>query len=292
MAKRVASLAPSNNTNALWQAWVNEFDAAIIAFGWVRSGDTGEAAMPTSAAKPTAISTYPLWVVYKMGDALQSSCAVFMRIDYGTGGNTDQPSIKLTVAVGGTNGSGTLTGIVGSQYTQTSQSPSTTLGTFRTSGSSSSFRVAAYSRYNAQGWILAIERDKDSSGADTANGVSYVLVWASNNAGGVGIVSQYLNASSAGLADTTRIYGLLSTQLSQTWHSQTGVAPIHTSLGPFRNPMLGIMLVARPDFLDSSVNAITVYGASHNYLICNPVSQSNINYSGAQADCAFGILFE
>jgi hypothetical protein len=292
MAKRNLFCCPDNDTTAHFNAWVNEMDAALISYGWTRSGDTGEASMPTSVARATTTNTYPIWVVYKMGDSLQSTTAVYMRIDYGTGGNGDTPSVKIQIAIGGTNGSGTLTGSVGTQMIQSGQSPATTNAPFRTSGSSSSFRVMAWSRYNGQAWIFAVERDKDSSGADTSSGVSMAAAWANNNAGGVAVQSQYITSSSLGLVDTTRLYGLLSsTTPSQTWHSQTGVAPLRTSLGPFRNPMLGILMTARNDFVDGSTNNVTVYGTSHVYLMGCPTAQTP-NLNGISSDCGLGILWE
>jgi hypothetical protein len=292
MATRTLLCIPNNSVTAQWQAWVNEFDAALIAYGWLRSGDTGEASMPTAVTRPTTTATWPIWVVYKMNDSLQSTTAVYMRIDYGTGGQVDTPSIKFQITIGGTNGSGTLTGNVSTQQTFSGQSPPSTATPFRTSGSSSSFRLLAWTKVAGQSWAICVERDKDSSGADTTSGVNYVVAWCSNNVSGVGLASQYLALSGGnGLLDTSRFYAMITSSPSQTWNSLTGVAPIRTSFGPFRNPMIGIVMTARPDFADGVTNPVTIYGATHTYMMgaLNTTGQSLNQWN---SDSGLGILWE
>lgn len=292
MAKRILAAASTNVSDASFRVWINEIHNALIAFGWLQTADTGQINFST-VTRPAGTNQYPGFACYQMNDALQSSCAVFIRLDFGTGGNTDTPGIKLQVAIGGTNGTGTLTGNVGTQTTMGGQGTSANLSNLRTSGDAGSFRALLWTTQAGAGFCICIERDKNTNGVDNALGVNYAVCWAANNAGGFGVASQFLQqAGGTGLYDTTRLYALISSFSSQTWGSSTGVAPVCTSFGPFRNPMIGMLVTGFVDFAVESTNPVPIYGSSRTYMMGRPSAGGNANVNGIQPICGLAILWE
>jgi len=292
MAYRILSCCPDNDTDAHFRLWINEIHNALIAFGWLQTTDTGQINFST-VTRPTG-NVYPGFACYKMNDSLQATCAVFIRIDFGSGPSiTDVPSIKFRIAIGGTDGSGGLTGNVSATYTMGgTQGPTTTFSNVRTSGSSSSFR-AMFWPTTLPGFVLNIERDRDSSGNETTNGVHFVFIYGTNNSGAFAANNQYLGLSGTnGVAETTRVYALLSSNSSQTWGAFTGVAPVCSFLGPCRNPMMGLLITALPDFALETTSPVPIYGATHTYMMgrVNNGGASNLNI--INANCGVAILWE
>jgi hypothetical protein len=60
--------------------WINEIHNSLIAFGWIRTSDTGQIDFST-VTRPTTTNTYQGYAVYRMADSLQATCPVYIRID-------------------------------------------------------------------------------------------------------------------------------------------------------------------------------------------------------------------
>ncbi len=294
MAARTSSLAPSNSTDALFRLWINEIHNSLIAFGWVQTSDTGQINFST-VTRPAAINTYQGYAVYRMADSLQATCAVFMRLDFGTQASTDLPAVKIKVGIGSTDGAGTLTGNLSTQQVMNNSTSgaNTTAFNCRCSGSTSSFRMHMWSSsVNAIGWTLVVERDRDSTGAETSLGVNIFFTYCSTSSQIVKN-SQFLElAGGTGTQDAVW-YAMLSNQTSQSAGGVVGVAPAHCQLGPMRNPSIGLILVARQDFQLEVTYPIAVYGVTHTYLICRPsLATLSPLLNLVNADTGFGILWE
>lgn len=282
MAFRTASLAGNNSTDALFRLWINEIHNALVAFGWVQTADTGQVNYAT-VTRPAAINTYQGYAVYRMADSLQATCAVFIRLDYGTGGTTDAPAIKVKVAIGGTDGAGTLTGLMTTQQTL---NPTSTwaAANMRTAGSTSSFRLSwGVVESQANSFTFAIERDNDTSGNETALGVNFLA----NNSGTTSTVSQFLETAGGISAVEVKWYAMISIQASQSGGGTVGVAPVRIPLGPFRNPMKTVLIFAKADFTTNTTNPVTIYGVSHTYLMLCPSGSISLNVWNAACGMAF-----
>jgi hypothetical protein len=299
MATRTAALAPSNNTDALFRLWINEIHNALIAFGWTQASDTGQINFST-ATRPTNVNLYQGYAIYKMGDALQATSPVYMRIDFGTGGVSDDPGIKVQLSIGATDGAGNFFSGVLSTIVTTSNANaagSATLGTCRSSGSSSSFRMNFWMASGAgvaHGWAFAIERDKDSSGADTALGVCFAWVYMGNNVGtAVGLGSQFIGTDgTVGPVDTVRLYAMVATTAQQSAGSSKMCGPVHCWAGVFRNAMLGLLITSRPDWVSESINSVFIYGAIHTYLFLRTTNNNGMALNAWNADCGMALLWE
>jgi hypothetical protein len=280
MAYRTGIFTFSNNTDALFRAWINEIHTAITAFGWVRTADTGQIDFAT-VARPAAINTFQGYAIYRMDDALQATAAVFLRIDFGTGSATDAPALKIRLAIGGTDGAGNLTGNVStSQTLNTSGVGAAT--PMRTAGSTSSFRMQWGGELSAtQTLCFAIERDLDSSGAETSLGVNVLTE------GSTTYASQFIEtAGGLGTAEA-RWYAMINGQASQAGRGFVGVGPVRCVLGLFRNPMKTVVLFARGDFATNSTGPIVIYGVSRTYLFMGLTAGLAINTWNANCGIAF-----
>jgi hypothetical protein len=288
MGFRTAALSNSNATDASYDAWVNEIYNALIAFGWLQTSDTGSGAItswPTTATRPSAINTYPNWAVFKMNDGNQTAAPVYMRLDFGTGSQTNIAAIKFQVAIGGSNGTGALTGNIITQITL--DPASTTLQTcnMRTAGSSSSFRFAWLMEVGLNGTNIAfaVERDLDTSGVETSLGLNVLTMRSA-------LTSQFLETAGGVGPLETRWYAMLSAQTTQAGGGMVGVGPVRCTLGVFRNPMKTVLGFAKTDFLRDTTNPVTLYGVSHTYLMMNAVF--TISTLGWNTNAGFAFLWE
>jgi hypothetical protein len=291
MSTRTSSLAYTNVSNASYSAWVNEIYNSLIAFGWVQTSDTGQTTFGGTLTAPAGINTYPDWGIFRMADSLQATCAVFIRIDFGEAATTDGPAIKFQACIGGTNGSGTLTGNVTTQLAGSNTTANATLRNCRTAGTTSSFRMQFFSNsLTNAGWTIAIERDLDTSGVEVSTGVNILTGIATGNF--FTKTAQFLSTTGETGAVETLWYALISSQTSQSGGGVVGVGGVRNTLGVFRNPMKGMLVTARGDFTNESTSTVSVYGSNHTYLFLRPNAFGAMNVNGWNTDCGIALLWE
>lgn len=279
MAYRTALLSYTNSSDALFRAWINEIHTAITTFGWVRTADTGQIDFAT-VTRPAGINTYPGFAIYRMADALQATAAVFLRIDFGTGGTADVPSLKIRATIGGTDGAGTLTGNVSASQLLNPNASGTT--PMRTAGTTSSFRFQWGAEISTTGnMIFAIERDLDTSGAETSLGVNFIYGQQTT------FGSQFIETAGGLGAVESRWSAMVNGQASQAGRGFVGVGPVRCALGVFRNPMKTAVVFARGDFAPNTTGPITLYGVSRTYLFMGMVAGLAINTWNANCSVAF-----
>lgn len=110
MGKHTWNSAPSLADAATFRKWVQGVHDAFVAAGWVQSADTGQTDI-VSLAVPGTNNTYAGYEVWRLDDTLQATVPIFVKVEYGRGGATTAPLLRLS-AGSGTNGSGTLTGVL------------------------------------------------------------------------------------------------------------------------------------------------------------------------------------
>jgi hypothetical protein len=302
MAYRIAALANSNATDASFRLWINEIHNSLIAFGWTQTSDTGQINFST-VTRATAINIDQGYAIYQMGDSLQSSCPVFMKLIFGTGGTADRPGLKLQVCIGGTDGAGVLTGLVTGMGITTGLmqpggvGPNLTgggTGNCRSAGTSSSWRCNFWTLLaSSGGFTICIERDHDLNGNETADGVN--VIWHGIIQGlGSNLSSQFLatNGICTGIADVTRWYAEVSANVSQMSGGFVGVGPVRTIAGVLRNPVKGLLVTARGDFQSESLTQVLIYGSLHNYIMLRPHGAGANPLSQWNADCGVALLWE
>lgn len=183
MATRFSSgvFFPTNASNAIrdWAQFIE--DTLVTTGGWTVSSDTGQT-LPSALTSPGGSSTKAGYRIYKMADALQATFPVFMRLDFGSGaGSLLHPGVWITIGTG-SNGSGTITGKLfdgGASANATVYAANSNNSLVTSSfGSATTSRICIALFCNTTSatyyLVFGIERTKDSSGADTGDGILMV----------------------------------------------------------------------------------------------------------------------
>jgi hypothetical protein len=273
-----------NSTLANFQSWSSAIYNAFIAFGWLHTSDTGQAANPV-AAVPS--STYAYWI-FKANDAAAATMPIYVKVEVGY--SSTSPRIRMTVGTS-SNGAGTITGqIISSapwQITQNNnlsvsileQNNGSTAYSCFFSGSAGEFRMYMWqTTLTTSGVLFVIERSKDSSGLDTNE---YVTILGSGNVNNIsyGFFHAQQTITAAGLGNYDS--GILCVALTST--SSTGAAfgtvaafPVYPVLGKVGNPMLGLMAVCQADISDGAVVTVNnMYGGTHTCITVRGYGGSN-----------------
>lgn len=99
----------SHAADANYRTWVAEIIAQLIAVGLTQTADTGQ--VDTATVTRPAINTVNAYAIFRFNDVLHATNPIFIRIDFGTGSAATTPGMRVSVGRG-TNGAGTLTGLV------------------------------------------------------------------------------------------------------------------------------------------------------------------------------------
>jgi hypothetical protein len=253
------TLTPTNSSDANFRAWGSAFGTKFTSAGWVNTADTGQInwTTVTAAAGTNTAQGYEIW---KFADALQGTVPVFFKIEYGSGSAINNPAIWVTVG-SGSNGTGSLTGILSVRQQMTFTATATPI-TFYWSGDTNRFAVAANGASNTTSFFFAVERSVDNSGALTSEAV--LLVWFS--LGSWAQVAWNTTIGSPSLAEAT--LGCLGPSVTPfgTTGSQIAVYPIFHSKGVFYSPGLNGFAYFNALIASGSPITFTVYSGSHTYM--------------------------
>jgi hypothetical protein len=274
-----------NSTLANFKAWGQTISNAFTAFGWVKSADTGMVAWGSISSVPAASTfVYEIWV---MGDTLQSTNPVFVKIEYGTGASAAIPALAITVGSGST-GAGVLT----NAGTRSLFGPGVSGGTSATfecdlSGSTDRFSFVMW-RNSTQPVFFAIERSHDTNGNDLATYCNYLVC-------GAALLTPFcyqqsiFPAASGGPLFYEK-FGL-TTQTSNatgTFSNSTAIAPFWPFIGKLDNPLLSAVCIKAGDFSDGATFTVSMFGTTHTYL----VAKSLPGLWGNQSTNAIGMRYE
>jgi hypothetical protein len=99
----------TNGNDAQFRAWVAELIAGLLAAGATQTADTGQ--INTATVTRPAANTAAGYIILQFNDALQATAPGFLKLEFGCGSAVNVPGFWVTAGTG-TNGAGTLTGIV------------------------------------------------------------------------------------------------------------------------------------------------------------------------------------
>ena len=163
-----------HSSDAGFRAWGSELNAKFAAVGMVQTADTGQINW-TTVTRPIAntIAGYEIWKL--------SGGALYFKFEYGTGGATTAPAVKLTVGTG-SNGSGALTGqtSTASLAGMTTTSVTSTVTNYQSYLCATAdflglaWKLGSSGTTNKSRMFLAVMRTVDSTGA--ATNVGYFLL--------------------------------------------------------------------------------------------------------------------
>jgi len=112
-----ATIAITACSSISFQAMINEiYTQLVTTCGLSQTSDTGQMANPSLATYPTVLGVTGAtgYYVFKFNDTLQSTAPIFLRIDFGDVNVIQAPTCWITVGTG-SNGAGTITGVVMTQ---------------------------------------------------------------------------------------------------------------------------------------------------------------------------------
>jgi hypothetical protein len=178
VATSTPTLGLTTTTDAAFRTWAQAIDSAITGLGLVATADTGQVDL-TTAAKPAGSGAYAGYKVYRFADALQATKPVFIKVEYGT---SDWAATRggLRVTVGsGTNGAGTITGVVNSSTLKVGPgNADPTGGGSHFAGDTGRLLVGLYTAdANARGSFILIDRTRADDGTPNGDGL-HILVMA------------------------------------------------------------------------------------------------------------------
>lgn len=275
MATTTTSTAPDSSTDAAFRAWGSAF-ATLLSVGsnafWTQAADSGQINWASVVHPGTSvIAGYEIW---KTNDALSSTFRLYMKVEYGTAAfGTNTPGVWITFGTG-TNGAGTLTGNVSSQYRHNpALAGGSSLLTSYASGEAGRFGMMLWGGGNTKlAMCLILERSRDSSGSLTSDYITWILNM-STNADGQNFSQRCIR--NPGL-------GTFSTEAGSTgafvpyWQPATAAFgtfaapfPVFPFMGYPDNPMTACMGFKSGDISELGTFDVVLYGVSRHYLWSN-----------------------
>lgn len=266
MATYTSSQVMQTNSTTTMRAHVAFFEALMAAAGWVQTADTGQTA---ASAFPAATSTNTVagYQVWRMADSLQGTYPVYVKFEFGSGAATNTLGLWFTIGTG-SNGAGTITGILGSRFAVPQQTTSaSSLPAYGSGGTARLCAIQGYQTATANCVVMwGIERSKDSAGADTGSGVIFSSQWGSALSNLAGW--QYLPFSGTTRAAqvSCTIVANQSSTASMADGANVGLMPIYpmAQMGPMEQ-QLNYLLYYNTDIVVGNNISVTVKGSSHTY---------------------------
>lgn len=172
-------------TDAKVRSFCQAIETALSGCGLVQTADTGQINTST-ITHPGSTATLLGYQIWRFNDSLQGTAPIYLRVHYYTGSHASGASPNVRITVGqGTNGSGTLTGLLtpqfvglGGTYIQTSVATNTAMKILATH-TDGYFMIftdtisATVSNTNQNAiWFIMDRTRNQTTGAPTSEGVS------------------------------------------------------------------------------------------------------------------------
>ena len=285
MSTYSAPIAASVSTTTYMRAFAHFIVDQLSAWGWVQTADTGQTATDSlpAEANTNTVGGYQIW---RMGDALQATAPVFLKIEFGSSSTSSAPAVWLTIGTG-TDGAGNLTGQVSTRFVLGTTVNSTTAQTCYASGATNRCAFAMFMGIQTATYSLffSIERSKDASGSDTGDGI--IIFGAAANGT---VKTQYLPAS--GTISAIQSYPALPVYQGITTlanGSDVGMIPLFPQgqLGAV-NPGNTIWFYYQPDLVALNPISATLKGSSHTILPLGVITTAYSNW----ASHSYAMLYE
>lgn len=258
------SYAQSTGDNTTFRALGTAISNAFANAGWSHANDAGQINWTTVTANGTSgnVAGFEVW---HMTDALQNTTPVYVKIEYGTAGNSNKPAWWLTIG-NGSDGADNILGIPTPriQVIGPSTNPANPIPWFFC-GNPNRITIAAsmvVAGSNVSPMVFSVERTHDNAGGDTSEGVLFV------GATGGGVVSQEYWNGRTGPGPVEASVGAFIPAASI---SGTGSAfhwyPIYLNTGGgYTNPSLAVAYAGGVQFPARIPAALTHYGQPHIFL--------------------------
>lgn len=267
------SSSPLANFNALFAG----VPIGLVAGGLLQSaGDTGQINFSTNTSYPSGASQSIGYQIWEFQDALQATTPIFIKLEFGSGASgAAYGGMWITVGKG-SDGSGNITGIIQAR---------TAIPSNNTSGSSySNFVSAGTNRFviflgttNTNGeFLIALERNHSTSGADTTDGL--LLFWFYGN---FTCGSQYISYAGTNPAAMAKWNVAVVPSGSGSLTPNINVFPVRCWTPGESGASLQLMAYLAGDLATNVIYSMTGWdGNVHNFLTTPGTSYSNMGYGG------------
>jgi hypothetical protein len=260
--------APISDTDANFRLWGKAISDAFAAIGLIKDTDAAQINWAT-VAKPTGVSTMMGYEVWRFNDAIQATCPVYFKIQYGSS-SASANIINIIMQVGqGSDNAGTLTGTTATATTFGSGTSSSTTYSCFISSDGGRINVAMF----AGGGLsipfgFYIERIKDDNGDPTANGVN-IVYFGVTGAATASVSQQYLPLTGAAYPATpmTGFMCAMPSSGQASYGTNVGLFPIYPNLGYAANPDMGALVYFTGDIASpGTMLNVTMYGTTHTFV--------------------------
>lgn len=263
-----------NITGVITALTSSTFSLAKTASDIAYTADAGTGTVAALAAVPdTGSFSYDIW---KMGDTLQSSAPVYMKVQYGMMWNSANKGPAILVSIGtGSNGSGTLLNSYGPRTSFATYMSSTWEGSTAydclLSGATNRFTMLMW-RDGAWPFFFSVERIKDTDGSDTASGavLTWVFSWYSASSSAVAVFKgiDQMSAIGAHLTDATCIPVLACSATTTLANTGIAVFPLFPPFGGIRTPLMNVMSGKSGDYAELDQFSYNLYtSVAVNYIV-------------------------
>jgi hypothetical protein len=253
----------SNTSNATFREWGKWISDNLTAGGQTKTSDTGQIDWSTVAVP--SISNYAGYEIRQFTDSLAASYPIVYKLEFGNGGvNVLNAALKMTVGTG-SNGSGTITGVLlaspnpDQRDTNTSNTASRMI-----SVDPNRFVFDMYYNGALAAPNLMMERTKDAVYADTNQGV--IIRWKDSSGGAVSHKIYVKNFSGVHAPDETQGTGIIPISGTTVDGSNVAVFPIPIfNLGKLMRPtnMFGYR---NTDISTDTVFSLSLNGTAQDYI--------------------------
>ena len=247
--------------------------------GWIQTADTGQK-LPSTYSGTSNSNEVLGYMIFRMNDALQSTYPVFVKVEIASSSSyASGPALWFTLGTG-TNGAGTITGLIGTRFTLQNTNPEYPGVTSYASGDGSriSAAIAASMQNISRTIAFIIERTKDIYGEDTTDGV-FIGGFA-----GSGWKSQVLPFDGSTMRSVQSYPAVPFPQNSSMGSlangNDVGFAPLlpFGSVGAY-NPAMGMLFYYRPDWSALNVADVTIHGEVHKYFLLGAASENYVGWT-------------
>ena len=292
MAIYTTTLYAASNTITYIRPTVAAFETILTSAGWVQTGDTGQTAsgsFPGGSGTATA-SGYQIW---RMADALQGTYPVYVKFEWGSGSVATSLGLWFTIGTG-SNGTGTITGILASRIYVGQSTAVGSLYPSYFSGSTGRLNgLICYSvSQTGMGLYFNIERTKNSSNADDGLGI---IFQAAAPSAGTALISQYIPFTGTIRAAQTVWMCVNPTgqgSMSDGAGTVSALPVMPYGITGGANPGIGTLVYYTSDLAIGNTLAMTFRGSNHTYFATGTPAGWPTTLSQSWANSCLLFLYE
>jgi hypothetical protein len=292
MTTQTWSTVIDHSSDANFRIWGNELKTKLAAAGLVQTADTGQINWVT-VTRP-ATNTDAGYEIWRMNDTQQATAPIFFKIFYGTANGAGTPRIRVQMGQG-SNGSGTLTGIVTTvQIMGVQTAPNTAVAYPSYACAAQGFFGLAWKVGGGPqgGFFLCRTADPAGSNAPTADGAYFVIA---NSSGTFSAIHRY--ASPAGLigSESTTVAQIPCVVPGRMTTTAVGsdiqVFP-HFFGTPRVYPAFGLCTVVKSELPLGNTFSATLLGSTAHTFIALDIGIGDAQAGGGSANYAHAMLWE